>query len=365
MNSLNIFLNIFKCLCVLATSFMVGYWVFKYGKNHDVTIIEYKSLGDIPDFMYPELSICLLNPFFQNKSLNITAEYSFSVDYAIYLKGNSKFERYKDVKYEDVVIDLAKYFERLTIGWILEKRPSNYTDCRNLNTCSYATLKNNYNGFSQTGHFFKCFGIQVNKNIAKDVLYYRITFDKSLSMVLPQIRSTNIRFNYPNQIVRPSGGTKSIWHKTSGGKVDVFEITSVDLLKRRNKQNAKCTDQWHIFDTLVLKRHIESSGCRPPYISEYAKFPICKTMKDIKHAYYDGWSLEKKYVDDPCQEMPTIDFKSYDRPIARFRDTPDEPKILVYFPFKGKIISQLQEVDVHSLIGNIGGYIGLFLGKIL
>ena len=38
--------------------------------------------------------------------------------------------------------------------------------------------------------------------------------------------------------------------------------------------------------------------------------------------------------------------------------------IQVYFPAKGKTITQLQDVDVHTLIGNIGGYIGLFLGKL-
>ena len=28
-----------------------------------------------------------------------------------------------------------------------------------------------------------------------------------------------------------------------------------------------------------------------------------------------------------------------------------------------KIIQQSKEVDIHSLIGNIGGYVGLFLGN--
>ena len=38
---------------------------------------------------------------------------------------------------------------------------------------------------------------------------------------------------------------------------------------------------------------------------------------------------------------------------------------MVTYPSKGKTITQLQEVDAHALIGNIGGYIGLFLGKII
>ena len=36
--------------------------------------------------------------------------------------------------------------------------------------------------------------------------------------------------------------------------------------------------------------------------------------------------------------------------------------IYINFPEEVKMIVQNQEVDVHSLIGNIGGYLGLFTG---
>ena len=35
----------------------------------------------------------------------------------------------------------------------------------------------------------------------------------------------------------------------------------------------------------------------------------------------------------------------------------------IVYPDEIKIITQSKDVDVHSLIGNIGGYLGLFLGK--
>ena len=35
----------------------------------------------------------------------------------------------------------------------------------------------------------------------------------------------------------------------------------------------------------------------------------------------------------------------------------------LYYPKEVKIITQSKEVDFHALIGNIGGYLGLFLGK--
>ena len=39
--------------------------------------------------------------------------------------------------------------------------------------------------------------------------------------------------------------------------------------------------------------------------------------------------------------------------------------IILEYPEQMKIITQLKEIDFQTLIGNIGGYIGLFLGNIL
>ena len=36
----------------------------------------------------------------------------------------------------------------------------------------------------------------------------------------------------------------------------------------------------------------------------------------------------------------------------------------ISYPEHLRIIIQSKEVDIHSLIGNIGGYLGLFTGKI-
>ena len=117
MNSLNICFNIFKCLCVLATAFMVGYWLVKYQQNYDITLIEYKSLDDISEFIYPELSICFVNPFLGNQSLNDTQKYKFSKTYRLYLKGSYDSKEYRALQYDDVSVNLAKYFKTLNIGW--------------------------------------------------------------------------------------------------------------------------------------------------------------------------------------------------------------------------------------------------------
>ena len=39
--------------------------------------------------------------------------------------------------------------------------------------------------------------------------------------------------------------------------------------------------------------------------------------------------------------------------------------ILVSYPKEFRIVTQSKEVDIHTLIGNIGGYLGLFMGKVV
>ena len=39
--------------------------------------------------------------------------------------------------------------------------------------------------------------------------------------------------------------------------------------------------------------------------------------------------------------------------------------IVIYYPKEFRIVTQSKEVDIHTLIGNIGGYLGLFMGNIV
>ena len=71
---------------------------------------------------------------------------------------------------------------------------------------------------------------------------------------------------------------------------------------------------------------------------------------------------ESTYIEPPCQEMPYIDYK---HSMIKTYYNATEYLLWFYYPHKTKFIAQSQDVDAHSLIGNIGGYIGLFLGKFL
>ena len=75
---------------------------------------------------------------------------------------------------------------------------------------------------------------------------------------------------------------------------------------------------------------------------------------------YEVTAVKEKYLPPPCQEITDVKYKL--QTSEYFNST--TLGIAIFYPSLMKQISQTQYVDAHTLIGNIGGYIGLFLGKI-
>ena len=71
-------------------------------------------------------------------------------------------------------------------------------------------------------------------------------------------------------------------------------------------------------------------------------------------------STKEKTHYQPCQEMPRIDFVN-NKGVNTFKGY-FIVMLNIKYPQDAKIITQSRAVDVNALIGNIGGYIGLFLG---
>ena len=351
----------FKFLCFATAAFMVGYWIYKYEKNEDLTLIKYKSLEnsvDNDDIIYPEITFCFVDPNFRNDVINVTKEADFHERYMNYLNGHEFNESFKNLEYEKLTPNLFDHFENVTIEW---KPGSEYptNSCTDVTTCPYFIFKNSYNGFAGVS-FIKCFGIEVKKEYASDMTGgVGFRFNQSLEYALNQARVLQVFFNYQNQLLRPMNGLQNVW-PNSTKRPELFQITLFEILKRRNTNKNPCSTEWDVHDELVMKRHLENNGCRAPYHTMLKSLPVCDTKDKMKNVIFHEWGQQSTYVKVPCQEMPYIDYKH-----TSMEFNLDYYLIMFYYPRKAKYITQSREIDGHSLIGNIGGYIGLFLGKFL
>ena len=134
------------------------------------------------------------------------------------------------------------------------------------------------------------------------------------------------------------------------------------MLKRRITRNKQCTQTDNSFDEMVSLAHIKAVGCRPPYISSHMEFPICNTQEKIKQSLYEFKSVRNRYYPKACTRISKISVKNQGNVLTEDLGIWD---LDIVYPEEVRLITQSKEVDVHTLIGNIGGYIGLFLGKLL
>ena len=113
---------------------------------------------------------------------------------------------------------------------------------------------------------------------------------------------------------------------------------------------------------MVYDQHLMKTGCRAPYLKKNELHPKCSSNKTIKNGMYYKKVAERMEMPKACLRITKIrtECKIHEN---KYREYPMW-YIRVLYPIEVKMISQSKEVDVHSLIGNIGGYIGLFLGNI-
>ena len=112
----------------------------------------------------------------------------------------------------------------------------------------------------------------------------------------------------------------------------------------------------------MLKNHIKESGCRNPYHTGNDTFPICDTKEKMDASKFYYKAPKNLGIPEACQRITKLRLEG-----ASFIFYPHIPnevwRFTILYPEYLRIITQSKEVDIHSLIGNIGGYLGLFLGK--
>ena len=359
---------VFQLLCGLTAFIMVSYWLFKFHQNKDQDSIQYEAFGESENVIYPDLSICVNNPYFMDSFEEIDGNITV-YGYQNYLKGNRASNSiYKDIEFDNITINLLDHIKQFKIN----SEDKETEICNDKGGCGLVKLKKSFTGFWTPGNIVKCFSIELIVNSSRVITDMWIKFHRSLSKALSRIakeRFVSVTFNFPNQFLRNIEDTRYIWenNRTTLDSYNAFKITHIELIHRRFKQKEPCFERWNNFDDEVLKRHVRNISCKPPYLAANAR--TCVTMEEMKNSFYSIRDAKRKYCPKPCHELSNVVFTSRYYDLDGDNDNEvyelenDYIGLRVAYPGNIKLITQNQLVDIHSLIGNIGGYIGLFLGE--
>ena len=96
----------------------------------------------------------------------------------------------------------------------------------------------------------------------------------------------------------------------------------------------------------------------PPYQRTNRSFEICASKEKIAEANSNHIGGENPIK--PCTSASTMIF-SYDENEYKSNRS-DVFNIILFYPNQYREIRMVQAIDLQTVIGNAGGYIGLFLG---
>ena len=337
---------------------MIGYWFYKFEvEDRDIGVVDYVSIEEAVDIKPPVASLCFIDPFIISNLEKLFPGIDSS-SYLDLLKGETFDENVNIVEYSNVSLNLDEF---LLYG---------YSQMRNETVPTQDDIfnKESFNGFNKWGFFEKCFEVTSKKSSNH---LYQIIVKYDLNRIHQGLGNDSISFsvaiNYPGQYllritlpddVQPEGENKNI----------LLNIEDIEVIKSRNTRIRKCTpyDDKKSFDDMVLDAHIISKGCNVPYLRGIKNFSKCHKKENVKSLFYDYTLVQNKYYPVSCQRLSKIVYEvnRYDQ-YGQYRDYDSGTwELVIVYPKYYRVITQSKEVDVHSLIGNIGGYIGLFLGKL-
>ena len=398
----NVIQNIFHLSCLLATVALQIQCLLNYFRNEDVSIVEYKTLSnpsttlirDPEDNFYPSISFCIINPFLESK-LKSYGNGINTTSYSKFLQGDLWDDRMLKIDYDDVTVSLNGSLDNSTghAMWTrFKNRPTAITFHR-----AYTSLKTST---------LKCFTVDApkaeNRTLDSFGIILKSTFFpnkiRPADMKHDKPVGFLITFHYPNQIFAPSNLWEKEWKPRDNSSYPysmMFRIRTMTTIKNRRKSENNCIERNDNFDQSVFDSIIKEIGCRPFFGKTQLSTDHCINISTIPFSY--DYMNEIAESNPPCNFIEHIDFTYHED------DTPDisifslsnclnyfmiilviekdyilysmQPQsfsvpmpsdtfgIAMHFVMKGYLeIKQERAYTFTNLVGNAGGYMGLFLG---
>ena len=358
--------NVFKLICILTTLSLVVWCAYEFSKNEDICEVSFKGFLEDNDSVYPDLIFGVQNRF--NETVLRTYDQTFNEDnYRRFLYGGSDWDaKMLDVDFDKVSMQLKDYV---------------------IDICVYKSAKNWFSDICENNVIIKRFDVFGDSIFTVNFPFDQTIFEASIKLknsifyngLRPPDLEFSVRFAYPNQLYGSNARNFYKWpvrtNESTKNYVMRFELRSMEVIRRRHKKENDCYEM-DDYDNKIMDAIIKNVGCRPSMWITNRSEPLCKTRDSFRQVYgehYDQFArLTKnmKYL-DPCLDIESLqmDYTEHNIPsIGRMSEANDEGWFTLQFApmtTKFKEIKQIRKYSVQSLVGNAGGYIGLFLGYAL
>ena len=369
-------IHLYCVACILATIGTTLWCLYNFVLNKDVCLVDYQQYNQNEAFIYPSVSIVIGNPFIEQKLKGYDKSFT-AQKYSNFLDGQYWNGDMLHIGYDNVTLDIRNHLLGYEILY-------GENDTKFVYETPQEIARHGWNlpYVSYRGSKIKSFTI--------DIPYVRDRYVRSLIIRLdtsifpmgsrPQQRNYNssdddfgsfeVYFHYPGQLFRSFmyGIGKWYWpirsDDSSASYEMEFHVRGNDVMKLRNKRHLPCHSNEIENDEMVLTSEFRTAGCRPPQTNFTQDLPLCRSKDDMRKAAKISYQKFNKY-EPPCQSVFHSHFDYEDIDIDDVL-TPTQIRLEVHSLHPTfKYIEHIQALDAQSLIGNSGGYLGLFLGYAL
>lgn len=350
----------FTLSCVTIVIIMVGYWFCKYAIiDKSINVVDYVPMKETEGIKLPVASLCFDNPFLKQKFSDLDHTVN-ETSYLEYLNGHVQGKEFEKIAYRKVSLNIGHYFIGGKELWI------NETEYRDI-SLSVGHIAS-FNGFYYP-NFMKCFSINISNEKQSHIKELIIMYNKDLLMndwSNSKWHKDKHRYSvhYPGQFL--IGELNSGISMKDPLKIIIKEI---EILQRRNERNKKCIEHSNSYDKRVVNKYIFDKGWRLAYLNGEEQTQLCRQMKMLKESRFQYATMRSIDIVPDCQVVSKLEESQKVwvlTGIVLEKEKLNSTLIIqMIYPDKIKIITSTKEIDIHTLIGNIGGYLGLFLGNIL
>lgn len=366
----------FKFLCIIGTIVLCGGWLHRYFLDEDKTVVETATYLDTKDDFFPMFSLCFEQSFKDEDLKRLGFNFS-GKDYHDYLRGKNSSNHQNEmesVDFDAVSISNISNFVISYRVWYKNRTSLLYTLQHNLSWRLENTITVNL-----WYAIAKCFTIEITDS---EVTALFITFKKD---VFPNnnryLSALTALLHYPNQVLYALDSQLNNFKasKMHFGAKDVNYLFSVRIkdfeieLHRYKSRQENCVPQSKNYDQHILENYLKSVGCKAPYHFKSIDLPICQEKSDM---FNSGDLLFKRQP--PCAEISKIDYEvKYEKAIGKRPLIPRKEwkkvgkekawskyfeAAMIIFNFRFKKIVRKKDIDFQSMVGYIGGYIGMITG---
>lgn len=355
----------FFLICVITTVGLTIYCIYQYSRNEDVSQISFKQYHEDEDSIYPAISLCLTD--YLNRT--VLKDGSSEKEYKNFMKGKSWSDEMSKIDYDDAIIDINDYILAIAQSFH-DKENDEWGQTTYLPKAGMTGWKPLfYPSLSLPEWRCWTFEIDYKDNQMVSSFFLSIRSNIFRDSIRKPYGNFMISLSYPGQIAGAKV-TKYNWMPMNYTQYRMeFEIENVVILKQRQKQGNRCNDDWKSNDELAEKRFVEAMGCIPIFLNVSSSLPKC-----IRHTEYataikqNGFSLSL----EPCQRVEKVmysynEYQTYTN-VSSWGVAETTEMFEIAMLFQGNtfmFIEQTRSYDVQTLVGNAGGYVGLFLGVAL